>query len=258
MPADRSALRRDIIGLLEPELEAIGFALLDVRLFAGGGRLTVRITVDAEGGVDLDGCVRASRTAEMVLEEARLVSDAYVIEVSSPGVRRPLRTPEHFAAHLGERVEMRLGRGSRAAVLHGVLLAVEPEGLTLRRAAPRVEPEAAGEEAAGDEAAGDEMAGAEMAGEGTADAEAGDAEASGGAGAEDRAGAGGAGGESAGQEVRVRWSDIESANLDPDFDIHALINADRRRRKAERREDRRQARAVREAKAARRKKPRSH
>jgi ribosome maturation factor RimP len=258
VPADRSALRREIIGLLEPELEAIGFALLDVRLFAGGGRLNVRIFVDAEGGVDLAACVRASRSAEMLLEESRLLSDPYVIEVSSPGVRRPLRTQEHFAAHLGERVELRRGRGARASVVHGVLLAAGPEGVTVRPAA-RAEPPRLDADAEGADAEDADAEGADAE-----DAEGADAEGAEGANAEDTAAAeaednGHAGPESAGPEsagtVEIRWEEIESANLDPEFDIHALINADRRRRKEERREERRQARAAREAKAARRRKP---
>ncbi len=235
VPADRSALRRSIIGLLEPEFEAIGFALLDVRLFAGGGRLNVRIFVDAEGGVDLEGCVRASRSAEMLLEESRLLGEAYVIEVSSPGVRRPLRRPEHYAAHLGERIEVRLGRGARATTLRGDLRAVGPDGLTLERAAPREDARPADVRAA----AADDAA---------ADAEAGAAELGPASGPEPD------GGEPGGAVV-IGWDEIEFANLDPDFDIHGLINADRRRRKAERREERREARAAREAKAARRRKP---
>ena len=237
MPADRSALRRDIIALLEPELEAIGFALLDVRLFAGGGRLNVRIFVDAEGGVDLAACVRVSRSAEMLLEESRLLSDAYVIEASSPGVRRPLRTREHFAAHLGERVELRLGRGARATVLRGVLVAAGPGELTV---AP------AGQSPAGPEDADPEADETDGADEADGVNKAGEAESG---------GAAGPGAAAGGDAIAIGYGEIEAANLDPDFDIHGLINADRRRRKEERRAERQQARAAREAKAARRRKP---
>jgi ribosome maturation factor RimP len=257
VPADRSALRQSIIGLLEPELEAMGFALLDVRLFAGGGRLHLRIFVDAAGGIDLAGCTRASRTAEMLLEESKLLAEAYVIEVSSPGVRRPLRKREHFAEHLGQRIDLRLERGARATALRGELLAVAESGLRVRPLAPGP---AAGAAATGLDADAGEDEAEDGAGPSEADLLAADAREAAANAAGGEAASGGeadtrtAGGATpADAAVLVGWDEIESANLDPDFDIHALINADRRRRKAERREERQVARAAREARAARRK-----
>ncbi len=128
---DKDALRRRIIALIESELAAVGYELLDVRLFTGGGRLHVRVFLDREGGIDLDGCVAAGRTIGMLLEEAAFLGEAYVIEASSPGVRRPLRLPAHFAAVIGQRIELRVGRG-RQTTRRGVLLEVGPEGLRLR------------------------------------------------------------------------------------------------------------------------------
>jgi ribosome maturation factor RimP len=127
--ADRYALANRVIDLLEGELAAEGFELIDVRVFLGGGRHQVRIYLDTEEGIDLDGCARASRTAGMLLEEADLFPHQYVVEVSSPGVRRPLRTAEHFAAAVGEDVELKLNRPGKAGRLRGRLLAVESGAL---------------------------------------------------------------------------------------------------------------------------------
>jgi ribosome maturation factor RimP len=106
---DRYALAARIHDLLATELGAEGWELVDVRVFRGGGRLQVRLYVDLPGEerIDLDGCARASRAASMFLEEADLFGGAWVLEVSSPGIRRPLRTEEHFRAVVGRDVELK-------------------------------------------------------------------------------------------------------------------------------------------------------
>ena len=106
---DRYALATSIHDLLAPELGAEGWELVDVRVFRGGGRLQVRLYVDqaGEGRINLDGCARASRSASMFLEEADFFTEAWVLEVSSPGIRRPLRTEAHFAAVVGRDVDLK-------------------------------------------------------------------------------------------------------------------------------------------------------
>ena len=90
---DTRQVAAQVITLLESELATAGYELLDVRIFRGGGRVQVRLYVDVPGGgITLDQCAKASRTAGMLLEEADLFAGPYVIEVSSPGIRRPLRT----------------------------------------------------------------------------------------------------------------------------------------------------------------------
>jgi len=101
-----------VIALLEAELAAAGYELVDVRIFRGGGRLQVRVYLDtAAGGITLDQCAEASRTVGMLLEEADLFSGRYVIEVSSPGIRRPLRTVAHFAGAVGQNLELKTAAG---------------------------------------------------------------------------------------------------------------------------------------------------
>lgn len=231
---DKDALRRRITALIESELAAVGYELLDVRLFTGGGRLHVRVFLDREGGIRLDGCVAAGRTIGMLLEEAAFLGEAYVIEASSPGVRRPLRLPAHFAAVLGQRIELRVGQG-RQTTRRGVLLEVGPEGLRLRAETGPAAPAGDEEADAGGSAeeapvvapvwSPDAPGAAEMRPEET--------------------------------EFSVPWSEIAAANLDPDFDIQALINADRRRRRDERKTRQSQAREAREARLARRRRPKA-
>ena len=119
-----------IIALLEAELAAAGYELIDVRIFRGGGRLQVRLYLDtAAGGITLDQCAEASRTVGMLLEEADLFSGRYVIEVSSPGIRRPLRTAAHFARAVGQNLDVKTAAGrfkGRLAAFADGKLTIEP------------------------------------------------------------------------------------------------------------------------------------
>lgn len=130
---DRYALASRVIELLEGPLAVHGYELLDARLYQGGGRLTLRLYVDSEGGVGVDDCAQASRTAGMLLEEGDLIAEAYVIEVSSPGIRRPLRTTAHFESAVGENVVLKSAapEGGRPRSWKGRLEAVEADVLVL-------------------------------------------------------------------------------------------------------------------------------
>lgn len=232
---DKDALRRRITALIESELAAVGYELLDVRLFTGGGRLHVRVFLDREGGIRLDGCVAAGRTIGMLLEEAAFLGEAYVIEASSPGVRRPLRLPAHFAAVIGQRIELRVGRG-RQTTRRGVLLEVGPEGLRLRAEAGPAAP--TGDDEAADTAgtAGETLVVTPAVFPDAPEANETRPEET---------------------EFTVAWDELAAANLDPDFDIQVLINADRRRRRDERKTRQSLAREAREARLARRRRPKA-
>jgi ribosome maturation factor RimP len=106
---DRYALAARILEHLTPELAAEGYDLLDVRIFQGGGRWQTRLYVDllGEERITLDGCADASRSASMLLEASELFPGPWVLEVSSPGIRRPLRRVEHFEAAVGRDVEVK-------------------------------------------------------------------------------------------------------------------------------------------------------
>ncbi len=131
MSLDRYRLAETIITVLETPLAEEGYELLDVRVFRGGGRLTLRIYLDRPGGISLDDCASASRSIGLLLEEADPVEGAYVLEVSSPGVRRPLRTPAHFAAAVGRDVVLRTGRTGDLRTVKGRLLACDGQRLSV-------------------------------------------------------------------------------------------------------------------------------
>ncbi|MGA8725565.1 MAG: ribosome maturation factor RimP [Acidimicrobiales bacterium] len=93
----------DLVSVLEPVIRAAHLELVDVELRSG----VLLVTVDKEGGVDLDALTEATRAASVALDQADPIHGRYSLEVSSPGVERTLRTPAHFARAIGETVSVK-------------------------------------------------------------------------------------------------------------------------------------------------------
>ncbi len=92
---------------LEPVLVRDGYELVEVEWVRGGGRFTLRVFIDRPGGVNVDDCQLVSRTIEPILDVEDFIEPAYDLEVSSPGLDRPLRTAEHFGRYAGQRVHVK-------------------------------------------------------------------------------------------------------------------------------------------------------
>lgn len=91
------ATRTQLFALLLPVVEASGLDLEDVAVNRAGSRSVVRVVVDADGGLDLDAVADVSRAVSAVLDDADdVLRGAYVLEVTSPGVDRPLTAPRHW------------------------------------------------------------------------------------------------------------------------------------------------------------------
>jgi ribosome maturation factor RimP len=84
-----------------------GLELIDVEIGGGGGRQTLRLLIDKAGGVSLDDCTTVSRALSVALDVDDPIQGSYDLEVSSPGMDRPLRTPEHFQKFLGSKVRVK-------------------------------------------------------------------------------------------------------------------------------------------------------
>ena len=119
--------------LVEPPLTADGFEIVDVEHShtpGGGGRL--RISVDRSGGIDLDAVSEATKRISALLDEHDVVPGTYALEVSSPGIERPLRTPEHFARFVGTTVAVRTNPGVEGERrVEGALEAADDEGVVV-------------------------------------------------------------------------------------------------------------------------------
>jgi ribosome maturation factor RimP len=126
----------------EPLVRAEGFELVDVEYLREPGGWILRLYIDKperpplarEGGVGLEECARVSHAVETALDVEDVVASAYSLEVSSPGVNRPLRKPEHFQRVLGKRVKVKtygpLGTPGRKSFT-GTLEGVADDGVTV-------------------------------------------------------------------------------------------------------------------------------
>ena len=102
-------MREALIRLLEPELAALGYELVELEFHPARGRALLRLYIDRaapEGAVTVDDCEAASRRVSAVLDAADPIASGYTLEVSSPGLDRPLRTRAHFARFTGRRVRV--------------------------------------------------------------------------------------------------------------------------------------------------------
>lgn len=84
-----------------------GMELVDVEIGGGGGRQILRVYLDKEGGVSLEDCSSLSRALSAALDVEDPLDGAYDLEVSSPGLDRSLRTPEHFEKFKGNKVRVK-------------------------------------------------------------------------------------------------------------------------------------------------------
>lgn len=111
--------------LLAPVVEALGYQCWGIEFISQGRHSVLRVYIDHADGILIDDCEKVSRQISGVLDVEDPVSGEYTLEVSSPGMDRPLFTLEQFAAHAGEQVKIRLrspyeGRRNFQGLLRGV------------------------------------------------------------------------------------------------------------------------------------------
>ena len=96
--------------ILLPIVEEYGFELVDVEYVKEGSTWYLRAYIDKPGGINIDDCEKVSRRLSDILDEKDYIDDAYIMEVSSPGLGRPLKKEKDFKRSLGEEVEIRTYR----------------------------------------------------------------------------------------------------------------------------------------------------
>jgi ribosome maturation factor RimP len=103
-----AAVDSTLKALLQPVVEALGCELWGLQLEAGGKRKLLRIYIDREEGIGVEDCERVSRQSGAVLDVEDAISGEYVLEVSSPGMDRPLYELAQYERYIGEDVSLRL------------------------------------------------------------------------------------------------------------------------------------------------------
>ena len=101
-------ISRQIADLALPVLDEIGFELVNVEYLSERGRWVLRLYIDKKGGVGIEDCVRVSRELEDLIEVKDIVGHEYVLEVSSPGLNRPLVKEADFVKVLGKNIKVRM------------------------------------------------------------------------------------------------------------------------------------------------------
>jgi len=99
---DTKDLEITLRGLIEPVICDMGFELDNIELMKMGNRFLLRVFIDKEGGVTINDCERVSRQIEAQLDVEDPIPSSYILEVSSPGLDRPLRKPEDFKRFSGK------------------------------------------------------------------------------------------------------------------------------------------------------------
>ena len=118
--------------LAQPLAEAAGCSLWDVEYVKEAGTWYLRIYIDKETGVSIDDCEAVSRPLSDALDEADPIEGSYTFEVSSAGLERALKKPEHFVACMGQTVDVKLYRAREGRKeLTGALKAYENGDVTV-------------------------------------------------------------------------------------------------------------------------------
>lgn len=119
--------------LLIPILERLGLELYDVEYVKEAGNYYLRAYIDKEGGVTIDDCEAVSREFSPMLDEKNFIDDVYTMEVSSPGLGRPLRRERDYEKSVGRELEIHTYKAVDGdKIFFGILTAYDKDTVTIR------------------------------------------------------------------------------------------------------------------------------
>jgi len=124
-------LKDKIERLVTSPIEEEGFELIELKLAQYRRNCRLQLFIDSDHGVNIDDCARLSKAIGPILEASRLFPGEYTIEVSSPGLDRPLRTTRDFRRRIGERIKI-FFNDNMLAPAEGILVAADEQSLELQ------------------------------------------------------------------------------------------------------------------------------
>jgi ribosome maturation factor RimP len=124
-------LKTDIEKLLEPILGQEGFDLVEIKLSRYKKNFRLQIFVDSDHGVTLDECSHLSRLVGTALDTDDMIESRYILEVSSPGLDRPLQSDRDFRRKIGKMIELDFHEGGQDRICTGTITGVEKDILHL-------------------------------------------------------------------------------------------------------------------------------
>jgi ribosome maturation factor RimP len=126
---------------VEPAVHALGLDVYDLELLGGAGARTLRLTVSKPRGegVDLEAITAVTQAVSPLVDRADAVNGSYLLEVSSPGVERTLRRPEHFTGAIGEQVSIKFHTPAGPRRVRGALMSVDDDCVAVEEDGVQVE-----------------------------------------------------------------------------------------------------------------------
>ncbi len=135
--AKENNTEKKVQSILEPILTENALELADIEFVKEGPNWYLRVYIDKQGNVTIQDCEMVSRALEKKLDEADFIEQAYVLEVSSPGIDRPLKKPEHFQKYAGEVIDIKLYKpfegkkeyqGQLKSLQDGIITIIQEDG----------------------------------------------------------------------------------------------------------------------------------
>ena len=118
--------------LIMPILDRMNFELVDVEYVKEGGTWYLRAYIDKEGGITVNDCEDVAREMNVLLDEEDFIPDAYVFEVSSPGLGRPLKKEKDYIRNMGKEIEIRTYKAiNRCKEFYGLVKAYDKDTVTI-------------------------------------------------------------------------------------------------------------------------------
>jgi ribosome maturation factor RimP len=128
---DSFALQHKIRSLVEATIVRLGFDLVAVEWGTARQGAMLRLSIDKPGGVDAEDCATVSEQVSPLLDAADPISSSYTLEVSSPGIERPVQRRQDFERFVGFRVRLRLSEGPPRRRYVGVIGPIEQDELSV-------------------------------------------------------------------------------------------------------------------------------
>ena len=118
--------------MAQPIIDQFGFELVDVEYVKEAGNWYLRFYIDKEGGITVDDCEAVSRIFSDKLDELDFIEDAYIMEVSSPGLGRPLKKEKDYVRSMGKEGEIRTYRPiNKEKEFYGILIEYDESSVTI-------------------------------------------------------------------------------------------------------------------------------
>ena len=129
----KKSIREVVREAIAPTVDSLGYRIWDIEFKKIGADYHLEITIDNDRGINIEDCEKVHRAIDPILDEVDPIEGFYYLEVSSPGIERELRTPEHILACIGMRAQAKLFTAVNGvkAVL-GEIVSYEEDTLTLR------------------------------------------------------------------------------------------------------------------------------